>query len=221
MNSKTTPQNVAARAVIVQMNLWRDVGAGWLRRARRRLNFRGGTMFNTKIHTAATCAVAALFMTHPAWALNNRSWVVSFGSDNNNCTALFPCRTFQHAHDVTVDGGEVDVLDPGDYGGLLINKSITIDGGNMGYIQTSVAFVPAIIVDAPPTGKVILRRLSIESQPQVAGTTGGIAWFTGQALSIEEVSIQPSRYRDRRGPTDHGFRRSPALDQGCDDPELQ
>jgi len=144
---------------------------------------------NTKITNAATCAVAALFMAHPAWALNNRSWVVSFGSDNNNCTAFFPCKTFQRAHDVTVDGGEVDVLDAGDYGGLLISKSITIDGGNMGYIQTSVAFVPAIIVDAPPTGKVILRNLSIGSQPPVAGNTSGIVWFTGQALSIEGVSI--------------------------------
>jgi hypothetical protein len=66
---------------------------------------------------------------------HNRSWVSNSGNDTNTRgTISSPCKTFQKAHDNTVAGGEVDVLNAGDYGTLAISKSITIDGGNLGHI---------------------------------------------------------------------------------------
>src|SRR5438309_11036716 len=92
-------------------------------------------MFNTiRIRSNLICAVTGLFVTGSAMASNHRSWVSHNGSDKNDCTISKPCLTFQRAHDQTLDGGEVDVLDPGDYGGLTIDHSITIDGGNMAYV---------------------------------------------------------------------------------------
>lgn len=153
----------------------------------------------TPVGIAATCAVAALFMASPAWAANSRSWVSVHGSDLNNCTSVAPCRSFQHAHDATVDGGEVDTMDPGDYGTLNVTKSITIDGGNMGYIQVPINGVgitvnaPAVAGDSPGLGAiVVLRNLSIEDLdgPAFAYYESGILWHSGQSLSIEGVSFK-------------------------------
>ena len=141
------------------------------------------------VKIAATC-VAALFMASPVWALNSRSWVSSHGSDVNNCTVYYPCLSFQHAYYATALGGEVDAMDPGDYGTLLIGQSITIDGGNMGYIR-----VPGngtgIQVNAIPGSVVILRNLSIANLdgPPYNSADFGVLWSTGWSLSIEGVSF--------------------------------
>jgi hypothetical protein len=135
---------------------------------------------------AAAFAVASLFLARPMLALNNRSWVSTLGSDQNNCTILDPCKTFQHAHDMSVAGGEVDVLVPGEYGPLTISKPITIDGGNKGYIL-GPDFGLAIQVKAPVDSRVVLRNLSMT---QVQPTPSlGIYWAAGQVLFLEHLSI--------------------------------
>ncbi|SPF36135.1 conserved hypothetical protein [Candidatus Sulfopaludibacter sp. SbA4] len=151
-----------------------------------------GNMLDTRIKLAVTCAVAALFMTRPALALNNRSWVSHLGSDLNTCSSTDPCKTFQHAHDSTIAGGEVDALDPGDFGLLVITKPITIDGANMGYIQLQAGIgqvQAAIHVNAPAGSKVILRNLSLSSLPAASDLSDGIWWTGGQYLFVEGVSV--------------------------------
>src|ERR1700740_2887753 len=64
--------------------------------------------------------------TDPAQA--QRLFVSATGLDGNPCTFASPCRTFQHAHDVTGANGEIDVLDPAGYGSLTITKGISIQG---------------------------------------------------------------------------------------------
>ena len=54
------------------------------------------------------------------------------GNDTSNCNISTPCRTFQGAHDKTNDQGEITVLDPGGYGGLIVNKSISIVNDGVG-----------------------------------------------------------------------------------------
>src|SRR2546422_11407158 len=57
------------------------------------------------------------------------------GSDSNSssfCHCTTPCRTFATAHANTFDQGEITVLDPGDYGGLTITKSISINNDSNG-----------------------------------------------------------------------------------------
>jgi len=132
---------------------------------------------------ALTCAVTALCMVRPALALNNRSWVSQSGNDANNCSIADPCKTFQHAHDETVTAGEVDVLNPGDYGALTITKSIVIDGGGMGYIGAG-----AITVNAAAGSTVVIRNLSMNS---LGGTTANaISWVAGELLYVEGVTIE-------------------------------
>jgi hypothetical protein len=143
--------------------------------------------YTMRLRLAASCALAALYACVPAMASNNRSWVSQSGSDLNDCSIAHPCLTFQHAHDQTLSGGEVDVLDPGDYGTLLISHAITLDGGNMGYINNPTASL-GILVKTSPNDTVIVRNLSI-TPAQGAITNAAIQWTGGQRLFVENVSI--------------------------------
>src|SRR5437764_7609845 len=57
-----------------------------------------------------------------------RTWVSGVGDDLNPCSRTAPCKTFAGALPKTVTGGEIDALDPGGFGPVIISKSITIDG---------------------------------------------------------------------------------------------
>jgi hypothetical protein len=48
------------------------------------------------------------------------TWVSGVGDDTNPCTYADPCATFAQAISETAPGGEVDVLDPGDFGPIEI-----------------------------------------------------------------------------------------------------
>lgn len=62
-------------------------------------------------------------------AQDAQTWVSGdFGDDANPCTIDAPCATFAAAYALTAAGGEIDVLDPNDFGTLTIAKAITIDG---------------------------------------------------------------------------------------------
>src|SRR2546428_964966 len=57
------------------------------------------------------------------------------GSDANSasfCHCTTPCRTFATAAANTLSDGEITVLDPGDYGGLVITRSISINNDSGG-----------------------------------------------------------------------------------------
>ena len=80
--------------------------------------------------TVVATVTVLLAMTLPSAAFGSvqDTWVASTGSDSNACTFAAPCATFQHAIGDTTAGGEVNVEDDGNYGGIVINNSITIDG---------------------------------------------------------------------------------------------
>src|SRR3981189_2868895 len=76
---------------------------------------------------------------------SNRTWVSGVGDDVNPCTRTAPCRTFAYTISVTPVGGEITVLDPGDFravppvslvdfGPVTIKKSITINGNSIAEI---------------------------------------------------------------------------------------
>ena len=131
-------------------------------------------------------AVAALLLAAPLSGQNLRTWVSTHGSDQNNCTIAAPCRTFQHAHDATALFGEIDVLDPGEYGPVVISKSLTIDAANMGYIESPTPSSPpqSLVAVSGAPSSVTLRNLSIRGPANAA-----ILWTSGGYLSIEGVSI--------------------------------
>jgi hypothetical protein len=53
----------------------------------------------------------------PASAQASRTWVSAVGDDANPCSRTAPCKTFAGAIGKTVEGGEINCLDPGGYGG--------------------------------------------------------------------------------------------------------
>jgi hypothetical protein len=118
---------------------------------------------------------------------NAQSWVSNTGSDKYPCTLTQPCATFSAAINATIAGGEVDVLNAGDYGIGLgtvnISSSITIDGGNLAHVTGGPGDKFVVF---PGGGTVVLRNMSITSE----GAGGNPISFQGAgSLYIENVSI--------------------------------
>src|ERR1700737_2546231 len=73
-----------------------------------------------------------------AFGASSRTFVASNGTNNATCDRANPCDTFQHALTATSAGGEIDVLDPGDFGPVVISQSVSIVAdGVLGGIQVS------------------------------------------------------------------------------------
>src|SRR5215510_14384379 len=100
-----------------------------------------------------------------AQAQATRTWVSGVGDDVNPCSRTAPCKTFAGAISKTAEGGEISVLDPGGYGAVTINKSITIDGGTgAGWASVLASGTNGIIVNVTSnsvTAVVILRNITI------------------------------------------------------------
>jgi hypothetical protein len=108
---------------------------------------------------ALLCAFATL---DHAQAQAFRTWVSSGadGDDINPCNRLQPCRTFPTAMSNTAAGGEINVLSPGSYGVITINKSLSIiaEGVTAGILAPSVN---GIRVAAGAGDVVIIKGLDI------------------------------------------------------------
>jgi len=121
----------------------------------------------------------------PAYAQATRTWVSGVGDDANPCSRTAPCKTFAGAISKTAAAGEINVLDPGGFGGVTITKSITIsaEGVEAGVL---VSGTNAIIINAGPTHVVVLRGLDIEG----LGTgLNGIRFLAGGQLHVENCTI--------------------------------
>src|SRR5271167_1847966 len=113
------------------------------------------------------------------------TWVSGTGNDGagNPCSRALPCATFINAYSRTDAGGQINVLDPGDFGNLTITKALTINGSG-----GSIALVNQIlVVAAGTTDTVILRNLDING----FGVSGeGIIFQSGGTLIVENSTIQ-------------------------------
>jgi hypothetical protein len=115
-------------------------------------------------------ALIALAIPSSASAQATRTWVSGVGDDVNPCSRTAPCKTFAGAISKTANGGQINCLDPGGFGGVTITKSLTIkcqytEGGVL------VAGTNAIVINATAADKVTLRGLDING----AGGAGGAA----------------------------------------------
>jgi len=134
---------------------------------------------------ASVALVLVLAGAFPANAQATRTWVSGVGDDVNPCSRTAPCKTFAGAISKTAAGGEINVLDPGGFGGVTITKSITIDGQPF-LAGVLVSGTSAINVNAAPGDVVTLRNLTIDGL-----NTGlsGIKFIGGAALNIENCTI--------------------------------
>ena len=119
-----------------------------------------------------------------------QTWVSSLvGSDTNSCTRAAPCQTFSGAMASTIPGGEIDVLDPGDYGPLTITRAISIY--NDTFLVGGIIPGPAtsgIVINAGIKDVVNLRGLFLDGA--TASGTSGIVFNTGAGLNVENCVIQ-------------------------------
>ncbi|MEA2435965.1 MAG: hypothetical protein QOF65_521 [Thermoleophilaceae bacterium] len=113
------------------------------------------------IRLAPAIAVVALALPSAAFGQATRTWVSGVGDDANPCSRTAPCKTFPGAISKTAAKGEINVIDPGGFGGVTITKSISIkaEGPTAGVL---VSGTNAIVVNAPGANdKVKLYGLDI------------------------------------------------------------
>ena len=137
----------------------------------------------------AIIALALPFLAAPpAEAGAPRTWVSGTGDDTKNCSRTAPCKTFQGALDnnKTAAGGEINCLDPGDFGPVTITFSLTIscEAGTAGILVTDGR---AITIIASPDDVVTLRGLDIDGQ---GVGSFGIGIFSAKAVHVEKCTIR-------------------------------
>jgi hypothetical protein len=127
----------------------------------------------TKLFAGLTVALASLLTAGSAYAQNNHSWVSSTGS-GAACTRAAPCANFATAHVATNAGGVISVLDPGEYGVVVITKSVTIraEGVEGGETSTPSAGI-WIDVQAGTSDVVTLEGLHIDGFGAIRFSSGG------------------------------------------------
>ncbi|MEA2559045.1 MAG: hypothetical protein QOH06_549, partial [Acidobacteriota bacterium] len=130
-------------------------------------------------------ALAALILAAPAANAQTRTWVSGVGNDANPCSRTAPCKTFAGALSKTSAGGEISALDPGGFGAVTINKSITINGdGTLAGVLASL--VNGVTINAAATDRVVLRNLSING---AGNGLSGVRFLAGKSLVIDNVTI--------------------------------
>ena len=149
----------------------------------------------TKITTSLFLAILIGLFLHVAAAqaqLVRTCVSMAKGSDSNsasNCHCTTPCRTFATAAANTLADGEITVLDPGDYGGLTITRSISINNDSGGEASITVpGGNTGIIVNAAAGAYVNLRGLTIQGVG--FGTTTGLQFNSGLFLTITQCVVR-------------------------------
>jgi Right handed beta helix region len=132
------------------------------------------------------CGALLVGFSTGAFAQATRTWVSGVGDDANPCSRTAPCKTFAGAISKTATNGEINVLDPGGFGGVTITKPITISSESF-EAGVLVSGTNAIVVNTPNASDVVvLRGLDIEGL-----TTGlsGITVLTGGTVQVERCTI--------------------------------
>lgn len=142
------------------------------------------------VNTLARFITPLLFGSALLNAQATRTWVSGVGDDANPCSRTAPCKTFAGAISKTADGGEIDVLDPGGFGGVTITKSITIDGGGHMASILVAGGTNGIIINAAADDNIVIRNLSINGiNGTASGGLNGIRFLAGKSLRVENCNI--------------------------------
>ena len=113
----------------------------------------------------------------------------TLGNDSNPCTRSSPCLTFAAALAQTTAGGEIAVLDPGDFGPVTITKAVTIYADAISVAGTMPApGTSGIVVSAGAGDMVYLRGLTFDGVN--ASGTSGVVFSSGARLQIENCLVQ-------------------------------
>jgi len=135
-------------------------------------------------------SVTAMFSASAGGGPSTQTFVsASLGSDANPCTRQSPCLTFAAALAQTSVGGEIDALDPGDFGPVTITKAITIFGNAAGGAgMTTTPGTSGIVISAGASDVMHLGGLTFDGVN--ASGTSGVVFTSGARLFIENCVMQ-------------------------------
>jgi hypothetical protein len=131
-------------------------------------------------------ALAPVLSSPPAEAGVPHTWVASTGSDSNNCDRPTPCATLDGAYSKTNAGGEITCVDSGNFGGLVITDSITVNCENAIASALGGAGIGNFLVTTNSPSVVVLRGLDLDG---ANSGCGNITSFGSGALHIEKVKV--------------------------------
>jgi hypothetical protein len=144
------------------------------------------------IRRAALGALLMAATALPMMGQATRTWVSGVGDDVNPCSRTAPCKTFAGAMSKTATGGEINVLDPGGFGAVTINKSMTIDGRpfEASLLSSGVNGVNVNITSGEANPVVTLRNIQINGAGTgINGVNVTGAGTTKLSLRLEGVTI--------------------------------
>jgi hypothetical protein len=139
--------------------------------------------FRAALFVSTTLTLASL-----GHAQATRTWVSGVGDDVNPCSRTAPCRTFAGAISKTAAGGEIDALDPGGFGSVVISKSITIDGTGV-LASILAANVNGITINSKEDTNLISVRLRGLSINGLGSGLNGINVIAADKVVIEDSVI--------------------------------
>jgi hypothetical protein len=145
-----------------------------------------------KIHAILRIAVTFTCLVGVAGAAQAqlfRAYVAPDGNDSNTCTLPAPCRLLPAALAAVASGGEIWMLDSGNYntGPVNVAKSVTILAVP-GALGSVVALGGNAFDIATPGVRVVLRNLTIVPFPG-GGGTNGINLTAATSLTVENCVV--------------------------------
>jgi hypothetical protein len=165
---------------------------------------------NCLIITANTTVTAKFVPVGGPTGVNNRSFVSAVGSDANNCAVTAACRTLMGALAMTNGGGEIILLNSGDYGPATIVQPVTISAIGIDASITATSG-NALTINTP--ANVTIRGLALHGlgtgidgvQVLQAGflrlyniTAENFAQYGVEVDSTSHVAIYDSRFTDNQ-----------------------
>lgn len=142
-------------------------------------------MPNVAVRLLCTFVVVASFVSAPAFATAQRTFVASTGDDANACSIAAPCRGFAAAILQTNPFGEVIVLDSAGYGPAIITQSVSIIASPGVYAGVTVFSGDGITINGAGA-TVTLKGLTINGQ----GGDVGINVAQGFRVNIERCTVK-------------------------------
>jgi hypothetical protein len=132
-------------------------------------------------------SLASMLVAAPALAAAGRTFVSAAGNDSNPCTITLPCRNLQAAYNAVAPNGEVEALDPGNYGSLTITGPVTIQGHGWAGMSTTTG--AAITINAAgATDKINIFGVVADGLG-ISGTNG-IVFNSGGSLTVTNCVLQ-------------------------------
>ena len=137
------------------------------------------------VRIALACSAV---LTFSAAADAQNRFISALGNDANSCSRALPCRTLQRGVTAVPPGGEVQILDSGEFGPTVyISKSVTISAdGVSATIATPAAGQTSMIINNA-SAVVALRGLLL-----TGGGTGlrGITIVNAAAVHLENIEVE-------------------------------